>query len=219
MSGRVALAIIGTAVWILGACGLQQTSSTTQLDEPKPTSTAKALQPDASPTTGGGLFVNSPLVAASRTWLSACIQSENAADTQVFLDAVQALAAELRQRPKEVQGWTDGAQAVLGCPQPTALDGKRHSSGDGTTGVRVTSASPHRLFVYLVSSEELRVAFGNSRFGVATEEILCPPEGGTCAAATTGIYLVELDQDTLYDAIIEALGLIALRLPQDLEVP
>ena len=87
------------------------------------------------------------------------------------------------------------------------------------TGVSVTRASPHRLFVYIVPKPAFKAAFGDVPYGVAAEEILCPEGGGHCAEATTGIYLTTLERGTLKPAIVDALGLVALKVPIGFELP
>ena len=154
--------------------------------------------------------LSSPLMARGRDSFSVCV----AANEQLTYDALGAAADQLETAlttsladAKEPTEWVKNTQIVSGCPAPTALTGK--PVGKGTTGTVVDSASPHRLFIYQISEQDFRTAFGDKPYGTAPEEFLC--EGDTCGEVTTGIYVTKLDLNTLWNGVVDALGLLTLK--------
>lgn len=157
-------------------------------------------------------FSDTPLLASSRDVLSVCVDGVPA---DVVRKVLKDIESELLAIPREPATWLADARVVEGCPRGRALTGE--AAGRHGNPRPVQDASPHRLFVYLASEEAVRTAFARDSYGVAAEELLC--YGDSCAEVTTGVYLTNVGRQTVKEALVSALGLVALQVPQDAELP
>jgi len=135
--------------------------------------------------------------------LSACIEARTPINTQVFADTIERIKVRLAMWPGVTPELLDGAYAVEGCPGKS-LDATPVSRWD--LGRIVKTPSQFRLFIYVIPPEKFAQAFGDVPYAETNEEETC--FGDSCVGVTTGLYLTSLDPDTLFEAVVDGLGLL-----------
>ena len=159
------------------------------------------------PTEAPGAFLG-------RDVLAACIQSDEPADPQVFVDTVERIKDRLSLHPGENVDRFAGAYAVQGCP-PHNLTGERVERF--AMGKLVETPSEFRLFIYVIDPELYRQSFGDAPYGETDAEHQC--SGDACWGVTVALFLTTLDPDVLFAAVVDGLGLIAAQMPPPADVP
>lgn len=96
----------------------------------------------------------------------------------------------------------------IGCPSDAALLRPGASVKFGAPAANVDEASRFRLFVFVLSDQQITDLFGDWPARRVPQETLC--EGGSCVEVTTGLYLSasDLEDETFVkDALVKGIGL------------
>ena len=200
---------VGTAVLLLGSIGL---SAMTVWGQQGPV----GEHPEHGP-----VDTRNGLLARGRDRLAVCIQgvgiAPSVADMQ--LQVTDALASVASQHPQWVPaGFNKVPRSVqIGCPGDPHLlrdgveyvNGRPGASNTGEGRLQTQTASPFRLYVFVLAPNELsRVIRGELNVRTAAQEMLC--DGGRCTQVSTGLYLTaqELtDKRFLQEWVTKGLGL------------
>lgn len=171
---------------------------------------------EAAGSAGAHTSVESAGAFLGREVLAACIEADGPVDTQIFVDTVERIKTRLALRENQDVSRFDGAYAREGCP-PHGLTGE--PIGRGTMGKLVEEASEYRLFVYVIDEELFQQSFGDVPYAEAGAEHQC--SGDACFGVTVALFLTSLDEDVLFRAVTDGLGLVeaAFPLPDDATTP
>lgn len=165
-----------------------------------------------------GITSTTALLTTNRTSLKICVQSlVPGVDSRIIQGQIKGAMTSVSNHP-DFQRAGLGREPVVvdaGCPSAPTITNPRYTSKDmsGVPAV-VTTPSQYRLFVFVVSSDQLTRAF-TWRPHLTPQEMMCA--GDACNEVTTAAYLTPtelLDRTALERSLTQGVGLWPVGRPQ-----
>lgn len=165
-----------------------------------------------------GITSTTALLTTNRTSLKICVQSlVPGVDSRIIQGQIKGAMTSVSNHP-DFQRAGLGREPVVvdaGCPSAPTITNPRYTSKDmsGVPAV-VTTPSQYRLFVFVVSLDQLTRAF-IWRPHLTPQEMMCA--GDACNEVTTAAYLTPtelLDRTALERSLTQGVGLWPVGRPQ-----